>query len=64
MSKMVMDTAFCHSMEEREIIPNLTQNESSLQDFSFLMSLISQKHMTKEKKEKKMIPSDFVWAQK
>lgn len=61
---IVIDTAFCHRMEEKNT--SLTQNESSLQNFSFLMSLISQKHMVEKKKRKrrKTIRGDFVWAQK
>lgn len=47
---MVMDTDFCHRMEEKETIPSLRQNESSLHHFSFLMSLISQKHTTEKRK--------------
>lgn len=45
-----MDTAFCHRMEEKEPIASLTENESSVQHFSFLMSLISQKHTTEKRK--------------
>lgn len=49
LSKMAMDTAFSHKIEEKETTPSLTQNESSLQHF-FLTSIISQKDMTEKRK--------------
>lgn len=47
---MAMDMAFRHGIEEKETTPSLTQNESSLQHFSFLISIISQKEMAVKRK--------------
>lgn len=51
LSKMVIDAALSHRMEEQKTTPNFTQNESSLWHL-FWMSLISQKHTTEKKKGK------------